>query len=165
MGIKRNIKEAERENCPDKIRRQQEVVVRRNCCFLYLTRSVMSQYQVVHARIVNGLYQCQGSCKECVEGPPALVQRLLSCIMEPVPHCMIVVHQEKGCTSTREEWGSVTVIRDTPIAENRTLVIKNILLGPVCRDSLGCAEQLLRTTEQGTRSLENVFLTNVGKEK
>ena len=50
---------------------------------------------------------------------------------------MIVVHQEKGCTSTREEWGSVTVIMDTPIAEKMILVIKNILLDLVCRVSLG----------------------------
>ena len=57
--------------------------------------------------------------------------------MESVPHCMIVVPQEKGCTSTREEWGSVTVIRDTPIAEKMILVIKNILLDLVCLVSLG----------------------------
>ena len=163
--IRRNIRKAERENCLDKIRRQQEVVTRRNCCFLYLTRNVMSQHLVVHARMVNGLYQCQESCKECVEGPHALVQRLLSCIMESVPHCMIVVHQEQGSTSIREEWGSVTVIKDTPIAENMILVIKNILLGLVCRASLGYAEQLLRITELATRSLENVFSTNVRKEK
>ena len=78
---------------------------------------------------------------------------------------MIVVYQEQGSTSIREEWGSVTVIKDTPIAENMILVIKNILVGLVHRASLGYAELLLRITELATRSLENVFSTNVRKEK
>ena len=48
---------------------------------------------------------------------------------------------------------------------NMIHVTKNILLGLVCRGSLGYADQLLRITEQGTRSLDNEFSTNVGKEK
>ena len=57
------------------------------------------------------------------------------------------------------------VIKDTPTAEKMMLVIKNTLLGPVLREILGYAEQLLANTEQDTRCGGNVFSTNVRREK